>query len=863
MEPHEAQDDLESADRRMRIAEKEIEQLGITQGEFDSLENDFQTVLQDIAGDKTLERFRLEYEKLHKALKTSHETEKKLIKRCKELNSEISAHAVKVQIALKLSQEDNNAMDQVKQDVERTWKLVDQTREREETLKSRLSDLRFELAELTRRIDADETAPVEQQALLEDLKKQKDEALEVNSLRIQTLKDLRNLNAECLKKKTDLEDCKRNFLNDINEVKEGIDKANTDAETEEKRKRDMEKNLEGTKKTYEQIQDEVKNKEEQKVQINREIDNLRANIQDLKDEKQKIQDKIKTAENYNDKLTEGLRNTEETNQNLIGEAQAKETEIKRIQEELNRKQADNQRAHKEIIVMQKKIKTVTQEKTEVEYQKDFAKNKLQDLTNRNTELRRENDVDKKAIEAMMREINKMNKDCIDMEGLARLQSDEIIMKNNEFRKISNEVKASKKEIAKLKALIYQLKRDEDKYSLEASNAYSKYIQTLEQVKYKNSMISQLQRDNLDAEAKLKQQQNLYEAVRSDRNIYSKTLLESNEEIDELRRKYKILQHQITKLREEISSKNNLIREQRQSHSNLEEENKTNEQKQKRLEEKKKEKEGYIRNYENQISKLKYYIAEAEQEKMKQKKEYEMVINDRDILGTQLIKRNEELASLYEKIKIQQSTLAKGEVQYQERVIEATLLKNQIAGLKREYLIAKNQVSSTSELKKEVYRLQKDLMIVRTKIKALSEELQNPMNVHRYRKLEGTNPETYEMITKIQTLQRRLIAKTEEVAEKDFLIQEKEKLYIELKNILARQPKPAVAEQLGVYQENLKEKTKQMKNMINELNNAHAQVNRHRFEIERLNRDIAAMKEVWFDQRRKEKKLKTIEEEAEN
>jgi hypothetical protein len=31
----------------------------------------------------------------------------------------------------------------------------------------------------------------------------------------------------------------------------------------------------------------------------------------------------------------------------------------------------------------------------------------------------------------------------------------------------------------------------------------------------------------------------------------------------------------------------------------------------------------------------------------------------------------------------------------------------------------------------------------------------------------------------------LIAKTEEVSEKDVLIQEKEKLYIELKNILAK------------------------------------------------------------------------------
>jgi hypothetical protein len=41
--------------------------------------------------------------------------------------------------------------------------------------------------------------------------------------------------------------------------------------------------------------------------------------------------------------------------------------------------------------------------------------------------------------------------------------------------------------------------------------------------------------------------------------------------------------------------------------------------------------------------------------------YDQVINERDILGTQLIRRNDELALLYEKIKIQQSTLSKGEV----------------------------------------------------------------------------------------------------------------------------------------------------------------------------------------------------------
>ena len=81
-----------------------------------------------------------------------------------------------------------------------------------------------------------------------------------------------------------------------------------------------------------------------------------------------------------------------------------------------------------------------------------------------------------------------------------------------------------------------------------------------------------------------------------------------------------------------------------------------------------------------------------------------------------------------------------------------------------------------------------------------------MNIHRWRKLEGSDPAAYEMIQKIQTLQKRLILKTEEVVEKEILIQSKEKLYLELKNILARQPGPELAEQLNVYQHQLKEKT---------------------------------------------------------
>ncbi len=57
-------------------------------------------------GDRSLEKFRVEYEKLHRALKKSHESEKRLMQKCRELNAEIVSNSAKVATALKLSQED-------------------------------------------------------------------------------------------------------------------------------------------------------------------------------------------------------------------------------------------------------------------------------------------------------------------------------------------------------------------------------------------------------------------------------------------------------------------------------------------------------------------------------------------------------------------------------------------------------------------------------------------------------------------------------------------------------------------------------------------------------------------------------------
>ena len=94
--------------------------------------------------------------------------------------------------------------------------------------------------------------------------------------------------------------------------------------------------------------------------------------------------------------------------------------------------------------------------------------------------------------------------------------------------------------------------------------------------------------------------------------------------------------------------------------------------------------------------------------------------------------------------------------------------------------------------------------------------------------------------------------------KSLLVQEKEKLYLELKNILARQPGPEVAEQITVYQANLRNKSRQLKAMASQLNMFQAQVNEYKYEVERVTRELQDLKRKYYQQKRKDQMMQELE-----
>ena len=157
----------------------------------------------------------------------------------------------------------------------------------------------------------------------------------------------------------------------------------------------------------------------------------------------------------------------------------------------------------------------------------------------------------------------------------------------------------------------------------------------------------------------------------------------------------------------------------------------------------------------------------------------------------------------------------------------------------------DDLAGFDDLKRTEKQLEREILTEQTKNRALYEELQHPMNIHRWRILESSDPQRFERIKQIQELQKEVISKADEVVQCDLLIQEKEKVYMELKAIISRQPGPEVEEQLLTYQQVVKDKNKQLIAMNDELEMYREQVNTYKDELIGLNGKMDTIKKKWI------------------
>lgn len=522
---------------------------------------------------------------------------------------------------------------------------------------------------------------------------------------------------------------------------------------------------------------EKKNNDEKKSQLNQ----AKADKDDLKAQKAQLEQSITDLDGEIAHTAETLRNEKKYKDDqhrskvkLEKQKEQYEKDYSRKVEEVLKFETMLGERVEETKAREEEAGELVRAKAEVEREYELAKvnrnlivRENEEINRRKSELLELKVIEQEQLEKLMTEKEK-NKARINEFLSKKLEKDkqwkmsefkekEVEFQNieelNKLKKITNEVTSYQVEHEKLSRILEQIKKEQEKYGIEASHAHSKYYQTLEELKIKNTQIQNLQKENQEVENKCKHQQNLYEAVRSDRNLYSKDFIKSKDEINELKKKYKRMTYAVDQLREEIKNKDQRLVELDKDYKKVEGENVKIKADKNRAKAQIQSNEEVIKNQENHINHMKKIIQSAKQQKSKQQKDYDMVRNERDILGTQLIKRNHELSILYEKIKLSNSNLIKGNIYCQLKSKELNEFKLKLATLRNEYLSIDSQIRCIEDLRAEISFKEKELLNQKAKVKALQDELENPMNVHRWRKLEATDQENYERILKIQTLQR--------------------------------------------------------------------------------------------------------------
>lgn len=822
---------------------------------FEALEKDFQEVLQELIGDKSLEHFRLEYEKLHRALKKSHESEKRLIKKCRDLNAEIVSNATKVQTALNLSKEDQATIANLKKEIERAWKMVEASHEKEQRAKETIHNLKVEIANLSHLVEQGAGLSVNQENTVNSLIAQRDELLKARDKLEGQVAQLTQDNIVLTETAQKYESEKVQSEVEIADVKDRLNAKRTEEEREMRRRDRLEKELmelrqtmEGRERTLRQVKNEIKSQDETKDMLEKQLKEQRRVVESLTQDEEKLLRDISELKRMNKEEQHAKQRLVEENLNLGKDMKAKHEEIKNWTQERDK-------TKKALDILARRKALDDDERHELALSRASLKTDTENLIREIDVLKKSVEIDSKNIADIMRERESLNRGVIRNHERGAKQTDLVKLHEAKAKQFESEVTIVKSDVQAAIKEAYELDKAREKCGVDCSVANSKWMGYNEELKNRDNKISELKKNYADVKGKLAQQKQLYEAVRTDRNLYSKKLVESQDEIAEMKRKFKIMSHQIEQLKEEIKEKEEKLKKGQFAHNRMKKECENIKDQMEKAKKRQQQLNSLKETQQAEIKKLESRILDEEEERKQQKKKYEETISDRDVLGTQLIHRNDELALQYEKIKIQQRTLQGGELAYKQRLEESRALNIKEAQLKRKLHIGKQQVANIDDLKRQVFQLQRELLQERTKVKALSEELENPMNVHRWRKLEGSDPATYEMMQKVKTLQKRLISKTEEAVEKDLAIQEKEKLYLEMRNLLSKQPGPEVVEEVGKQQNSLKEKTKQMKAMAAELNMYHAQLNDYKDEIERLTKELQDTKRRYFEQRHREQLMK--------
>ncbi|KAL3268053.1 hypothetical protein HHI36_007182 [Cryptolaemus montrouzieri] len=818
---------------------------------FAILERNFNKVVAEIEQHPGAAQYAEEFTNLFDALYKSHEQEMKLNERCQNVEYDLDVNLRKLESAIKLTETDQMVIDDLKDQIQKAWKMADAAHAREQTAQEIIENLRKQVESLNAEIELRNKFAAEQAEDTGVMGKKK-EGLQREKERLQgeVVQLAQKLNnalgyQEELEHKNSAADIK------INELSGQVEDQTNDLERFKRQQTKLTQDVND-------LREKLSEKEVQLTELTEVVGYHMKQISRLenqiKDDRTNYDRLLKEHESLNIKhfkMYEDLQVAQSNNEQIRKQLNKKDAEMKNSEDTNNHLRNDIAKLTKMKDLYDKKLLAMDSDKNDLVQERNKIRQRLMLLEKEIDDMKKQADIEKRAMDAFAREKEIMNKSIMRHQGVSVEQQKLIKIQDQQKKKLEGELDMFYLETNKQKKAISRLERERERLAEEHLDMARQMEEAMDQIKMKKTQIFELKKAQSEQVNKYRMQQNLFDITRAERNSLQKQLQESSAECNELKKKLRIIGHQTEQLKEDIAMKEGLL---------VKEDN--------ILRKAMKDKE-YLKmeltNCHDQVRKLKEEIQLMSEEERRlhqslmnneklireQAKDLEQLLNERDILGSQLVRRNDEIALLHEKINIFQSTLERGETQYDQRLDDIKLLKIEIKRLRQEKILLTKSADNVSDLRQEVFHLERDLTRARLKCRALEEEVQNPLNVHRWRKLEGSDPEVMDLLQKIQLLQKRLLHQSSEAVERERQLKEVQRLYLNLRQVLAQQPSPSIKKELNKTQKALRLRGNKLKCLVSELNMAEYQANEYKVSLQKVTDELNVFKKRYLADKKKQ------------
>uniref|UniRef100_A0A336LZT7 CSON006434 protein n=1 Tax=Culicoides sonorensis TaxID=179676 RepID=A0A336LZT7_CULSO len=787
-----------------------------------------------------------------------------------KMQLDIEKSAQKVAQAMKVSQADQDTIQNMKAEIDDAWKLADAAQIREQEAQESMYAMREKLEKLQK--EAEKTADRGDDEMGGSSMMKHKENLLRDRDRLQS--EVEDLSKRMSSQKIYIEDLEKKrdeHKTQIKDLVKQLDELTNEAFKEKRLLESTQNQLKDVTLERDIMAQEIKNLKEISSKNHRTIlqQQLQIGAHKANLEKQTATlnvNAIKLA-----KFASDLDSLAQLKEKVTNELNTKLNLIKMKEDENNKFRLENSKLMKQKEAITKKLVTTIGIKTGLEQEVVKLKNLIVNFEKEREANKKALDQARKFSENIIRERDIVRKDLVksnskyyetkfkvyvnfnvffSLEYVNELK-DQIILNEQQQKTMENDLRSRTISEHKLKSLLVKAEKEREKLLEETQNINEKLLNATDEINSKQTLLNSQKEKINELQQKINQLQQQYETVKTERATFQRELQNCVDERNDLKERLKASLKDVEQLREDISSKDmemvrahKLIEKTEKDKTALKAEIQTTII---ALQHAKTE----LQELKVQNGRFQKTILDDEENMNKIKKRLDTIIHEKDVVGTQLIRKNDEINNFKEKISIMQLALDRGENQYTKRLDDIRLLKIEIKNLRSQRNLLTRGLANTSDMRQEVLQLNRTLTQERVKAKALEMEMLTPMNVHRWRKLCGKDPEKIELIEKVQNLQKRILNQSVEATDRENDLHEYQNLYASLKGFVLKIPGHDIKERLNSTQRSLTAKTRKIKSLAAELNTKEEEIKLKDISIEDLKKNLQKTKTELSDLKKKE------------